>query len=67
MLFYTIHVVILVFGGVLLLRKAGDIDGYHWLKVVVLTTIFSLPVFAFGLVYVYLKLFPPYMICVSGR
>ena len=47
----AIHILILVGGGILLLRKVAEIEGHHALRVVILTTIFSLPVILFFLGY----------------
>ena len=47
----VLHLLILVGGGILLLRKVAQIDGHHTLRVVILTTIFSLPVTLFFLNY----------------
>jgi hypothetical protein len=58
-----LHVAILIAGGVLLLRKAAQIDGYHRLKVFVLTAIFSSP-FIFGAaLWIYYLFNPPVFIC----
>ena len=47
----AIHIFILIGGAILLLRKVAAIDGHHTLRVVILTTIFSLPVILFFLGY----------------
>ena len=55
----VIHLTVLVVGCVFLLRKVAEIDGYHSLKVFVLTAIFSSPFVFFFILYVYYKLNPP--------
>jgi hypothetical protein len=46
-----LHTFILVIGGFRLLKKVAEIDGHHTLRVVILTTIFSLPVILFFIYY----------------
>jgi hypothetical protein len=59
----VLHVAILIVGCVLLLRKVAEIEGYHGLKVFVLTAIFSSP-FIFGFVlWLYYLFNPPIFIC----
>ena len=59
----VLHLAILIVGCALLLKKAAESDGYHRLKVFVLTTIFSSP-FVFGFVlWLYYLFNPPMFIC----
>ena len=57
------HLGVLIFGGVLLLRKVAEIDGYHGLRVVVLTAIFSSPFIFFFILYVYYLFNSPVFVC----
>lgn len=61
-----LHLTILIIGCFLLLRKVAEIDGYHGLRVFVLTTIFSSPLIFLGILYVYCLLNPPLFICGDG-
>jgi hypothetical protein len=47
----AIHILILAGGLLLLLRKVAEIDGHHALRVLILTTIFSVPVILFFIGY----------------
>jgi hypothetical protein len=60
----VLHLGVLVFGCVLLLRKVAEIDGYHGLRVFVLTAIFSSPFILFGILYVYYIFNSPVFNCV---
>lgn len=59
----VLHLMILIVGCVLLLRKVAEIDGYHGLRVFVLTAIFSSPFIFFGILYVYYFFNSPVFIC----
>lgn len=59
----VLHLAALIVGCVLLLRKVAEIDGYHALRVVVLTVIFSSPVIFFGVVYLDHQFNPPTFVC----
>lgn len=59
----VLHLGILIVGCILLLRKVAEIDGYHCLRVIVLTAIFSSPFIFFLILYVYCFLHPPLFIC----
>ena len=62
-LFNVLHVAVIIVGCVLLLRKAAQIDGYHRLKVFILTAFFSSPfVLGFAL-WIYYLFNPPVFIC----
>lgn len=67
MIYYVLHVVIILFGGILLLRKVADMDGHHGLRVFVLTTIFSLPVILIILAYIHAQLYPSDTVCFGVR
>ena len=47
----VIHTFILVGGAILLLRKIAEMDGHHALRVLILTTILSVPVLLFFIGY----------------
>lgn len=59
----VLHLGILVVGCVLLLRKVAEMDGYHNLRVIVLTAIFSSPFIFFFLLYVYYLFNSPVFTC----
>jgi hypothetical protein len=59
----VIHLTVLVVGCVLLLRKVAEIDGYHGLKVFVLTAIFSSPFIVGFFLWVYFLCNPPSFVC----
>lgn len=58
----ALNLALLIVGCVLLLRKIVEIEGYHRVRVFVLTAIFSSPFILFG-VYVYYQLNPPTFFC----
>ena len=49
--FDAIHVFMLVIGGFLLLKKVAEVEGHLALRVLILTTIFSVPVLLFFIGY----------------
>lgn len=60
----VLHLGLLVVGCVLLLRKVAEMDGYHTLRVIILTAIFSSPFIYFGILYVYYFFNSPVFSCV---